>query len=222
MLRIVRFALASHARWRTSLRSRAAAASPSFGCACFPIVAGGAVSQVRVAESVLLGVVQSCAIAGSRGMSKSSVANAKAARMEFSGAPPICGPRHSISNFNQTPNRLPLSRDTLVDAAVFREWMLGIGRRSAYARIAHLLCEVFVRFHAVGLTNNDECELPITQSEISRVVAGLVRGPDRSHLSALRPFMIVPNCSREIKLVFSVAQAQGDERGFSHPDGFAN
>jgi CRP-like cAMP-binding protein len=59
-----------------------------------------------------------------------------------------------------------LWRETLVDAAIFREWMLGIGRRSAYTRIAHLLCEVFSRLRAVELTNGYECEFPITQSEI--------------------------------------------------------
>jgi CRP-like cAMP-binding protein len=59
-----------------------------------------------------------------------------------------------------------LWRDTLIDAAVFREWMIGIGRRSAYTRIAHLLCEVFVRLRAVGLTNDFECDFPITQTEI--------------------------------------------------------
>jgi CRP-like cAMP-binding protein len=59
-----------------------------------------------------------------------------------------------------------LWRDTLIDAAVFREWMLGIGRRSAYTRIAHLLCEVFIRLKAVGLTSGYECEFPITQNEI--------------------------------------------------------
>ncbi len=57
-------------------------------------------------------------------------------------------------------------RDTLIDAAIFREWMLGIGRRSAYTRIAHLLCEVFIRLRAVGLANGFECEFPITQNEI--------------------------------------------------------
>jgi CRP-like cAMP-binding protein len=58
-------------------------------------------------------------------------------------------------------------RDTLIDAAVFREWMLGIGRRSAEARIAHLLCEVLVRMRAVGLANEHACELPITQAELA-------------------------------------------------------
>jgi CRP-like cAMP-binding protein len=57
-------------------------------------------------------------------------------------------------------------RDTLIDAAIFREWMIGMGRRSAYTRIAHVLCEVFVRLRAVGLANGHECELPLTQSEL--------------------------------------------------------
>jgi CRP-like cAMP-binding protein len=44
--------------------------------------------------------------------------------------------------------------------------MIGMGRRSAYTRIAHVLCEVFVRLKAVGLANGHECELPITQTEL--------------------------------------------------------
>ena len=58
-------------------------------------------------------------------------------------------------------------RDTLIDAAVFREWMVGIGRRSAHARIAHLLCELLVRLRAVGLTRDDTYELPLTQAELA-------------------------------------------------------
>jgi CRP-like cAMP-binding protein len=58
-------------------------------------------------------------------------------------------------------------RDTLIDGAVFREWMVGIGRRSAYARIAHVLCEVFVRMRAVGLARDNVCDMPVTQSDIA-------------------------------------------------------
>jgi CRP-like cAMP-binding protein len=57
-------------------------------------------------------------------------------------------------------------RDTLIDAAVFREWMIGIGRRSAYTRIAHVLCELMVKMRAVGLANGYQCDLPITQTEL--------------------------------------------------------
>ena len=59
-----------------------------------------------------------------------------------------------------------LWRDTLIDAAVFREWMIGIGRRSAETRIAHVLCEVLVRMRAVGLADGHGCDLPVTQNEI--------------------------------------------------------
>ncbi|WP_262028794.1 Crp/Fnr family transcriptional regulator [Microvirga sp. Mcv34] len=57
-------------------------------------------------------------------------------------------------------------RDTLIDAAMFREWMVGMGRRSAYQRIAHLLCELQVRLKAVGLAGEDGYELPVTQNEL--------------------------------------------------------
>lgn len=58
-------------------------------------------------------------------------------------------------------------RDTLIDAAMLREWMIGMGRRSAYQRMAHLLCELQVRLKAVGLAKENGCELPITQNEFA-------------------------------------------------------
>ena len=57
-------------------------------------------------------------------------------------------------------------RDTLIDAAVFREWMVGIGRRPAYARVAHLLCEMMLRMEVVGLGTKKECRLALTQAEL--------------------------------------------------------
>jgi CRP-like cAMP-binding protein len=59
-----------------------------------------------------------------------------------------------------------LWRDTLIDAAIFREWMMGIGRRSAHQRIAHLLCEMALRLEAVGLTHDYNYQFPITQVEM--------------------------------------------------------
>ena len=58
-------------------------------------------------------------------------------------------------------------RDTLIDAAVFREWFMNLGRREAYGRMAHLLCEFYVRLRAVGLTNGDVCDMPFTQVELA-------------------------------------------------------
>ena len=56
-------------------------------------------------------------------------------------------------------------RKSLIDAAVFREWMTSIGQREAYSRIAHLLCELMVRLRAVGLAEGHSFDLPITQAE---------------------------------------------------------
>lgn len=57
-------------------------------------------------------------------------------------------------------------RDTLIDAAIFREWIVGLGRRSAYGRIAHLLCELNVKLQSVGLADAEGYDLPLTQAEL--------------------------------------------------------
>jgi CRP-like cAMP-binding protein len=57
-------------------------------------------------------------------------------------------------------------RETLVDAAIFREWILNIGRREAFNRLAHMLCELVTRLGAVGLVRDRTCDLPMTQGEL--------------------------------------------------------
>jgi CRP-like cAMP-binding protein len=56
---------------------------------------------------------------------------------------------------------------TLVEASIFREWTLNIGRRNARERIAHLLCEFAVRLELQDLGPNVEFELPITQEQLA-------------------------------------------------------
>ena len=55
----------------------------------------------------------------------------------------------------------------LLDAAIHREWVVSLGRRSAYERIAHLLCELVTRLNAGGFVKGRTCDLPITQSELA-------------------------------------------------------
>jgi CRP-like cAMP-binding protein len=59
-----------------------------------------------------------------------------------------------------------LWRETLIHGAIFREWMLSIGQRESYPRVAHLMCEMLVRLRAVGLATGNSCDWPITQTEI--------------------------------------------------------
>jgi CRP-like cAMP-binding protein len=57
-----------------------------------------------------------------------------------------------------------------MDAAVHREWELSLGRRSAIARIAHLLCEMHVRLGLVDLTNDLQFRLSLTQVDLAECV----------------------------------------------------
>lgn len=57
--------------------------------------------------------------------------------------------------------------ESLAEGSVAREWLVGLGRRSAYSRIAHLLCEVVARMKAIGLTDGSVCDLPVTQQELA-------------------------------------------------------
>jgi CRP-like cAMP-binding protein len=57
-------------------------------------------------------------------------------------------------------------RETLVDASIYREWLLSIGQRDAYARVAHLLCELYMRLKAVGLVDENTFDLPTTQEKL--------------------------------------------------------
>jgi CRP-like cAMP-binding protein len=56
--------------------------------------------------------------------------------------------------------------DTLVDASIFREWILNNARRKGPARIAHLLCEFGVRLEALGLGDRSNYEFPMTQEQV--------------------------------------------------------
>jgi CRP-like cAMP-binding protein len=65
---------------------------------------------------------------------------------------------------------LALWMDTLVDASIFREWVVNVGRRDARARIAHMLCEFSVRMEAAGLASAHRYELPMTQEQLADAV----------------------------------------------------
>ena len=56
---------------------------------------------------------------------------------------------------------------TLVEASIFREWVLNIGRRDARTRLAHLLCEFATRIDAQRLDGELPYELPMTQEQLA-------------------------------------------------------
>jgi CRP-like cAMP-binding protein len=58
----------------------------------------------------------------------------------------------------------------LIEASIFREWVLNVGRRDARSRMAHLLCEFAVRLEAQGLATEYRYELPMTQEQLADAV----------------------------------------------------
>ncbi|UUL83801.1 Crp/Fnr family transcriptional regulator [Sphingomonas qomolangmaensis] len=52
----------------------------------------------------------------------------------------------------------------LVDEGIMRAWIVSMGRRSAAERVAHLICELYLRAHTIGSTGNGEFDLPLSQT----------------------------------------------------------
>ena len=75
--------------------------------------------------------------------------------------------------------------DSLLDASVFREWVVNVGRRDARQRIAHLLCELALRMKAAGLGDGPMFDFPLTQEHIADAV-GLTAVHTNRTLQVLR------------------------------------
>ena len=57
-------------------------------------------------------------------------------------------------------------RETLVQAAIFREWLSRNSQMLAHAKMAHLFCEIMVRSRSLGAAKGDSCALPISQQDL--------------------------------------------------------
>ena len=66
---------------------------------------------------------------------------------------------------------LALWRDTLMDSAIFREGMIGIGRRNAHQRVAHLICELVHRWRIADLGKYGAFPFPISQAVLADALA---------------------------------------------------
>ncbi|RYY11397.1 MAG: Crp/Fnr family transcriptional regulator, partial [Alphaproteobacteria bacterium] len=51
----------------------------------------------------------------------------------------------------------------LVDEGIMRAWIVSMGRRSSIERVAHLICELYLRARAIGMANDAEISLPLSQ-----------------------------------------------------------
>ncbi|RYG89572.1 MAG: Crp/Fnr family transcriptional regulator [Alphaproteobacteria bacterium] len=51
----------------------------------------------------------------------------------------------------------------LIDEGIMRAWIVSMGRRSSVERVAHLVCELYLRARSIGLAGEGEFALPLSQ-----------------------------------------------------------
>jgi CRP-like cAMP-binding protein len=52
----------------------------------------------------------------------------------------------------------------LIDEGIMRAWITSMGRRASVERVAHLMCELYLRARNIGLTDETTLEVPLSQS----------------------------------------------------------
>jgi CRP-like cAMP-binding protein len=61
-------------------------------------------------------------------------------------------------------------RDTLVDAAMFRDWIVNVGQRPALSRLAHIIVELRERMKVIGQVQGARFQMPLTQEQIGEAM----------------------------------------------------
>lgn len=87
----------------------------------------------------------------------------------------------------------------MIEASIFREWLLNVGRRDARERVAHLLCEISARLEATGLAREFTYELPMTQEQIGDAL-GLTAVHINRVLKALEKDNLIKRQKREVAI----------------------
>ncbi|MEW5422527.1 Crp/Fnr family transcriptional regulator [Amorphus sp. 3PC139-8] len=128
-------------------------------------------------------------------------------------------PHTALVALTENSGRLALAvwRESLVEAATFREWVVNVGRRSAYQRIAHIMCELYCRLETVGLVEGSTIRWPITQSDIGDACGLSIVHVNRS-LQALRgnDLIVLQNGILTIKDWDGLAEAGEFDGTFLH------
>lgn len=92
-----------------------------------------------------------------------------------------------------------LWKDSLIEASIFREWVLNVGRRDAKTRVAHMLCEFAARREAAGLGSPERFDLPMSQ-ELIADATGLTAIHVNRMLRALSEEGVIERDRRDVRI----------------------
>jgi CRP-like cAMP-binding protein len=83
--------------------------------------------------------------------------------------------------FERRPNLgFAIWKETLIDAAIFREAITNNSARSNRTRMAHLFCEIFYRASASGLVHSDAFIFPLSLRQLGETLGIAIASVNRS------------------------------------------
>jgi len=129
-------------------------------------------------------------------------------------------PRDLVHRLEQRPGLArAIGRYSLVKQATMREWLVNVGHRTAFERTSHLLCEIYVRLEAVGLTRDHSFDLPLTQAELGDTLALSAVHVNRT-LMELRRLKIVTFQNRHVVIhdYETLRAGAGFDPQYLHPE----
>lgn len=111
-------------------------------------------------------------------------------------------PRNAIIELRETRPaiRLAMWTETLIDASIFREWVVNVGRRDSKTRIAHLLCELALRLELIGAGKDGTFEFRLTQEQLADAT-GLTPVHTNRTLQTLRKNGLIELNGRSLKVL---------------------
>jgi CRP-like cAMP-binding protein len=91
--------------------------------------------------------------------------------------------RQILKAFERRPTLgIAIWRETLLDAAIFREAITNNSARPMTARMAHLFCELFYRARVSRLNKGNRCMVPLTLVQLGEALAMAIATVNRSLL----------------------------------------
>lgn len=105
----------------------------------------------------------------------------------------------------------------LVDQSISRSWIVSMGRRKSVERVAHLMCELYIRMRNIGLAADDECDIPLTQLVIADAL-GLTPVHVNRVLSVLKTAKTMELSHGSLRIIDpeNLAHIAGFDRGYLH------
>lgn len=105
----------------------------------------------------------------------------------------------------------------LVDQSISRSWIVSMGRRKSIERVAHLMCELYIRMRNIGLASEDECAMPLTQLVLADAL-GLTPVHVNRVLRALKTAKVMELSRGSLRIIDSesLARVAGFDRNYLH------